>query len=425
MTATRLALGPLSALGLGRFGYGLFVPAMAEQLHWSLADAGGLTVANGLGYLAGAAVAARMARRIGLTAAFRTGLALTAAALAALAVSGTYPALTAARAVGGFAGALVFVSGAALATDLARTTASLTPVTIYFGGAGVGIVLAGGVVPLLLHGHPERWPLGWWLLAITATLAAAGGWHTTTPRRPRAAVRSGRRREAAPWPVAIAYLLFGAGYLGYLTFLSAYLSANRTPVAVTSLTWVLIGLSSTSAPALWGRAIRRWRGTRALAMLLAGVSLAAALPLLAHHAVLAAASALLFGATFMMIPAAVTAYVSARTPSGTDATGTLGFLTVLFAAGQTLGPWLCGLLADRTTPAAALAWTTAVCAAAAVLAMTKTIKPGRGSDQAGARGVGGAGRSGAGDRSKVTDSPAATVTSLLKWLKVTGRSSAA
>jgi predicted MFS family arabinose efflux permease len=376
MTATRLALGPLSALGLGRFGYGLFVPAMAEQLHWSLADAGGLNVANGLGYLAGAAVAARVARRIGLTATFRTGLVLTAVALAALAVSGAYPALAGARAVGGFAGALVFVSGAALAADFARATASLTPVTIYFGGAGMGIALAGGVIPLLLDGHPERWPLGWWLLAVAAALAAAGGWRTAAPSQPRSpgtrdtasSVQSSRRRGVAPWPVATAYLLFGAGYLGYLTFLSAYLSAHRTPVAATCLTWVLLGLSSTTGPAAWSRAIARWRGTRALATLLAGVSLAAALPLLAHHPLLVAASALLFGATFMMIPAAVTAYVSARASTDTDTTRTLGFLTVLFAAGQTLGPWLCGLLADRTTPGAALAWTTALCAFAAAFA---------------------------------------------------------
>jgi predicted MFS family arabinose efflux permease len=367
MTVIRLALGPLSALGLSRFGYGLFVPAMAEQLHWSLADAGGLNLANGLGYLAGAAVAARTARRIGLTATFRTGLVLTAAALAALAVSGDYPALAAARVVGGFAGAMVFVAGAALAADLARATASLTPVTVYFGGAGAGIALAGGVIPLLLDGHPERWPLGWWLLAAAATVAAAAG-RPQPPAGPDLAspVPSSHRRAVAPWTVATAYLLFGAGYLGYLTFLSAYLSAHRTPAAVTSLTWILIGLSATAGPAAWSRAITRWRGTRALTTLLAGVSLAAGLPLLAHHPLLVTASALLFGATFMMIPAAVTAYVSARTP--TDTTGALGLLTVLFAAGQTIGPWLCGLLADRTTPGAALAWTTALCAVAAAFA---------------------------------------------------------
>lgn len=48
-----LALGTASALGLGRFAYGLLVPAMRSELHWSLAQAGALTTANGLGYLLG------------------------------------------------------------------------------------------------------------------------------------------------------------------------------------------------------------------------------------------------------------------------------------------------------------------------------------------------------------------------------------
>ena len=33
----RLALGTASALGLARFAYGLLVPAMRTDLHWSLA----------------------------------------------------------------------------------------------------------------------------------------------------------------------------------------------------------------------------------------------------------------------------------------------------------------------------------------------------------------------------------------------------
>jgi uncharacterized MFS-type transporter YbfB len=39
----RRALGTASALGLARFAYGLLVPAMRTELHWSLAQAGVLT----------------------------------------------------------------------------------------------------------------------------------------------------------------------------------------------------------------------------------------------------------------------------------------------------------------------------------------------------------------------------------------------
>jgi hypothetical protein len=44
------------------------------------------------------------------------------------------------------------------------------------------------------------------------------------------------------------------------------------------------------------------------------------------------------------------------------------------AAGQMTGPWLAGLLADRTGPGASLVWTAALCGAASLVA---ALGPGR------------------------------------------------
>jgi predicted MFS family arabinose efflux permease len=79
------------------------------------------------------------------------------------------------------------------------------------------------------------------------------------------------------------------------------------------------------------------------------------------------ASAVVYGATFMGVPAAVTALIRANTPPA-DWTATLAVFTTLFAAGQTAGPWLAGILADHTSTSATLAWTAALCAAAALIA---------------------------------------------------------
>lgn len=49
------------ALGLARFACGLLLPAMREDLRWSLAEAGALNTANELGYLLGAAAPASAA----------------------------------------------------------------------------------------------------------------------------------------------------------------------------------------------------------------------------------------------------------------------------------------------------------------------------------------------------------------------------
>ena len=369
-----LALGTASALGLARFAYGLFVPAMSDRLHWTMAEAGGLTTANGVGYLLGAALTTVITRRTGLTAAFRAGMILTAASLAGTAVSGVYPVLIAARAVGGFSGALVFISGAALAARLAGVTASVAPITVYFCGAGFGVALSGGVVPLLLDHHPGRWALGWWTLACIAALATLGSWWAARTHRGRGAQVSaqatGRHRLPGQWRLACAYLLFGTGYIAYITFLSAYLAARQAPVALVCLTWMLIGLSAIAAPVFWSRPIATWAGTRALGTLLAGVAVAAVVPLLGLTLLTVSVSALLFGSAFMMVPAAVTAFVSTTQPVG-DATGALATLTVMFAAGQSAGPWVAGLLADRTNTGAVLGWAAVLCAAAALLAITQ------------------------------------------------------
>ncbi|NUT40511.1 MAG: YbfB/YjiJ family MFS transporter, partial [Thermoactinospora sp.] len=153
------------------------------------------------------------------------------------------------------------------------------------------------------------------------------------------------------------------------TFLSAYLADQRAPLAQVTLTWTALGLAVIAAPLLWNRPTARWPGTRALTALLATLSAGAALALLAPSAPIILASAIIYGATFMGVPAAVTTLIKTTTPPE-GWTATLSAFTVLFAAGQTAGPWLAGVLADYTTTEATLAWTAILCAAAAAMSAT-------------------------------------------------------
>lgn len=355
--SARLALGTASALGLGRFAYGLVLPAMAEQLRWDLARAGAMTTANGLGYLAGAVVTAALARWLGVATTFRLGMVLCAVALAATAASTHYAALLTGRALAGFAGALVFIAGAILA-----------PSAVYFAGTGLGIALGGAAIPPLVNQHPQRWPLAWVGLAVAAGLAAAVSW--TAARPTTTAIGGGRATTVRRlWPVAVVYLLFAAGYIAYITFLSAYLVDRHASTAQTTLTWVLLGLAVMAAPSLWQRPIGHWPGGWILAVLLGVIACAAVLVLLEPHPAMVIVSALAYGATFMIVPAAVTALVRRATPSE-SLTGVLSAFTVIFAVGQMAGPWLAGALADRTSAGATLGWTAALCGAGAILAGT-------------------------------------------------------
>ncbi|MFI5835409.1 YbfB/YjiJ family MFS transporter [Micromonospora sp. NPDC051300] len=360
--AVRLALGTAAALGMARFAYGLLLPAMRDDLRWTLADAGTASAANGLGYLLGALLAARVIRRFGAATAFRAGMALTAGSLAATAAVGGHP-LLACRALSGAAGAVVFIAGGVIATHAATRAASAVPVTVYFAGTGLGIMASGVAVPLL----GAHWRPAWLVLGVGAALATVASWTAAGAD----AVRRGPAGRARLRPLlapALAYLLFATGYIAYITFLSAYLTDRHASVAQVVLTWTVLGAGVTAAPVLWSRPVADWPGTRALATLLAVLGGGAALVLMSSAPPVVLLSALVYGATFMGVPAAVTALVGAHT-STVDRAATLAALTTVFAVGQTAGPWLAGLVADRTSTAAPLAWTALLCAAAAVVAL--------------------------------------------------------
>jgi MFS family permease len=105
-------------------------------------------------------------------------------------------------------------------------------------------------------------------------------------------------------------------------------------------------------------------------VLLVGTGRDPVTPVETHHAPVppvVVAPAVAYGAVFMTVPATVTALVRAGAPPH-RLTGVLAAFTVLFAAGQMTGPWLAGLLADRTGPGAGLVWTAALCGTASLVA---------------------------------------------------------
>jgi hypothetical protein len=85
------------------------------------------------------------------------------------------------------------------------------------------------------------------------------------------------------------------------------------------------------------------------------------------------ATAIGYGATFLGVPAAITALIRSATPPG-QWTSTLATFTVIFAAGQICGPYLAGALADRYGTGATLIWAAALCAAGAALSAVSRAK---------------------------------------------------
>jgi predicted MFS family arabinose efflux permease len=349
--ALGLAAGPLVALGLARFAYALLLPAMRADLGWSYAQAGAMNTANAVGYLFGAIVAARLAARHGARAVFIAGTFGTAAALIGCGVVSGFDALLGLRAAAGFFGALAFVIGAMLAaqagTGASRERQSLM-VTIYFAGAGLGVVLSSLIVPLALAHGAAGWRLGWLGFGAASLIAGLAALPAT---RYRPAADAGRSAErTAPTrvslaPIGVAYALLGAGYIAYMTFIIAFLRDEHFGPATLSVFWTVLGLAIVATGFGWGGVLARLPGGWGLAVVLAVLAAGALAPMVSAGTAAAFLSAVLFGSAQMAGPAAVTVLVRrARAPQAW--TAEIGRLTVLFGLGQCVGPLLAGALAD-------------------------------------------------------------------------------
>jgi predicted MFS family arabinose efflux permease len=348
-----LAMGPAVALGLGRFAYALLLPAMRADLGWNYAQAGAINTANAAGYLAGALAATPIAARLGEKRAFVLGLLLTAAALTATGATTDFLAISILRAVAGAAGALSFVTGGALASAAGgggRGRPALA-LGVYFGGAGFGMVVSAFAVPTLIA--TSGWQVGWLalgLLSLLGTLAAlpavaraqAVVAHATHRNRPVLRLRPAR----GLMPVLISYVMFGAGYIAYTTFIVAYLRRNLDYTATDiTLFWGVVGAVATGAGIAWGPVLSRLRGGCAVAAANAVVALGAILPVVWQTRPAAFVSALLFGGSFLIVPTSITAFARRAMPPH-DWTASIAVLTIGFAIGQCVGPLLSGAVSD-------------------------------------------------------------------------------
>ncbi len=374
-----LAMGPAVGLGLGRFAYALLLPAMRLDLGWSYAAAGAMNTANAVGYLIGALAAAPIASRFGDKRGFGLGLLLTTASLFATGWSSDYAVLAILRAVAGAAGALSLITGGALAAAAGggggkgRPTLALG---VYFGGAGFGMVVSALAVPALVA--EAGWRTGWLALGALATVATVAALPALA-RAPDVAAHKVHRPPAfAPRAthglraVMASYVLFGAGYIAYTTFIVAYLRSQLGFAAGdVTLFWCCAGVAATGAGLAWGPLLARLIGGRGVALANAAVMIGAILPVLIATRPAVFASAVLFGGSFLIVPTSVTAFVRKAVPPRAW-TAAIAVLTVGFAMGQCIGPWLSGVVSDaRYGLAGGLLLSGVILAGAALIALSQ------------------------------------------------------
>lgn len=358
-----LGLGPAAALGVGRFAYALVLPAMQEALGLSYAQAGLLGSANTLGYFVGAVVSHRLLYAVGYRRGFYASLLLQTLTLLLLAISADFGTLLALRLAQGVLGALVFVGGAALLlASSSRGAAGGLATGLYFGGVGVGILVSPLVTLAALPWQPT-----WLLLGALSLLLSAAAF---VPARdlqepaPRTVGSSGSLRPIAP--LLAAYGLYGAGYIGYMTFVTTGLGVPLAPF------WAVLGLGASLTGLVWGRWIDRVGGGAGMMHVLLVLALSSLYPLLTALPWL---SAFAFGVSFLGVITAITGAFSKLLPPGAWA-GAMGASTAVFALGQAVGPSLSGVAGDLFGGAVgALGLSTALLTAALLVAWVGVARP--------------------------------------------------
>ena len=347
LLAFALALAAAVSLGLARFSYALLLPPMRAELHWSYFTAGAMNTANAAGYLLGALLAPRWFARHDALRIATGGAVATAGILVAHAFADSDAVLYVLRTLAGVASAATFVGGGLLATRLsARAPHPGVVLGIYYGGAGLGILGSTALVP------PLPWRAAWIALGAASLACALVTWGVTRASRglvPTGPDASTSARTGAPWApmgmLLIGYLLFGFGYIGYMTFIVTLLREQGIAPAWVSAFYALLGAGVVASSWIWAGVLQRFRGGQALALLNAILALATLLPVISAQPAVVALSCVLFGVTFLSVVASTTAFVRHNLPPAGWAAG-IGAFTIVFALGQILGPSLSGRLAD-------------------------------------------------------------------------------
>ncbi|MFC5496570.1 YbfB/YjiJ family MFS transporter [Caenimonas terrae] len=359
LLAAVLSLATAISLGITRFAYALLLPPMRADLQWSYALAGAMNTANAVGYLVGALLTPALLRRLGPSALLLWGAALASVFMGLSGFFAAAGALLLQRLLAGVASAFVLVSGSLLAVRLG----ALHPgrggllIGLYYGGTGVGIVLSALLVPALLEvaaGHPHGWAWSWWGLALAcAGATAALAWPARVlggRAAPASATGDGiaaaiafRWRDFAP--SLAAYCLFGVGYIGYMTFVIALLREQGVGPGRLTLFYALLGVAVLASPRIWAGLLDRFDGGQPLAILSALLGAAILVPALTAQWAAVLASGLLFGAVFLSVVASTTALVRHNLAPSQWTAGISAF-TIMFAAGQIVGPTVVGWIAD-------------------------------------------------------------------------------
>jgi MFS family permease len=362
------AVAVVGALGFGRFGYTVILPAMKEGLGIGDVQAADLATGTMLGYLLLSVLGGILAARFGSRRIISLFLALTCGSMALTGLAPSYGGALVARTLTGMGSGGVNVPVMALtAIWFARRRRGMA-MGITVSGSSIGLLITGLVIPPVVERFgAQGWRWGWYLLRDRPEdrgLRPLGEEGTPQPRGAgqTAAVRPAGEPDptvpgASPlnwrlvygsrrvWHLAALYSAFGFSYVIYATFFVRYLTGEAgIALQRAGSLWSLVGLISVASGFAWGTVSDRLgrRFSLALVFLLQAASFL--IFGLWRDPAGFLLSALLFSVTAWSVPALMAATVGDIVEPRL-APAVFGFVSLFLSTGQAAGPFVAGRIA--------------------------------------------------------------------------------
>ena len=361
----------VAAHGFGRMAYTILLPAMKDGLNFDYTQLGLLGTGNFIGYLSMAIIGGFLAARFGPRTVITIALVLMGVTMILTGLAKSFGFAFSMRLLTGLGNGAAFVPAMALGSAWFAVNKRGFATGIVSGGIGLGTFLSGIIVPFILTSYgADGWRYSWYILGSIVLLVAIivflflrnhpedkgllpvgqeeKGDIQNSSANNKVSSLDWRKvyRMKALWYLGVVYFFYGLSYIIYIVFFAAYLVKEMGYTAAwAGGLWATVGGLSIFCGVIWGSIsdrIGRGKGA-ALAYLVLGLSYIV-------YAVFKSEagfylSAVLFGLTAWSIPTIMAAAAGDLVGPRLAPAG-LGFITLFFGIGQSIGPALGGYLAD-------------------------------------------------------------------------------
>ncbi len=358
------AIAVFCALGLGRFAFGMLVPSMSQTLGLNYAQVGLLGFANMAGYLIGVLLIPLVLPRLGARATVSVSLGLLAVSMAGMAFAGNFVILCALYGLTGIGSAGAVLPSMSAMSQWFYPSHRGFAAGIVMAGPGFGIILSGFMLPQLTpHFGLVPWQIAWLIFAVISTFAVglSLALFRNHPRdieqlpAGRIPAQNDERESSHPpsgrlWLLVLLgliYGIYGATYMTYVTFIVTSMvdSYEMSKSAAGSL-WAWFGLLSVFSGLLFGWISDRIGRRAGMAVAFAVLGVAYLMVGFGAASSMLYLSITLFGLAAWSIPVIIAAS-SGDYFGAASAANAFAVMTLVFSAGQGIGPVLAGFLAEQ------------------------------------------------------------------------------